>query len=165
MRAVAVRAAVVKGLAAVRAVLRVLTPGGWSSVVVVVAAIVVLAVGPGRWLVGGLGLHWDPFGSQAKRLAQAERAAEVAVADAAARTAEAVAERLQQERIRLQQDAARGAVSATGIAAAQARSANDADNPIDAARAARLHAHDRELCRLAAESGGLDGCPAAPDPA
>lgn len=159
------RAAVIKGLAAVRTLLRVLTPGGWGAVAVMAAAIVVLAVGPGRWLVGGLGLNWDPFGSQARRLAQAERTAEVAVANAAARTAEAAVERLQQERIRLQQDAARGAVSVTAVAAAQARSANDANNPIDAARAARLHAHDSELCRLAAEGGGLDGCPAASDPA
>lgn len=159
------RALVIKGLAAARAVLRVLMPGGWGAVLVVMLAVVVLAIGPGRWLVGGLGLRWDPFGVQAKRLAQAERTAEVAVADAAARTAEAAAERLQQERIRLQQDAARGAVSVTAIAAAQARSANDASIPIDAARAARLFAHDRELCRLAAKGGGLDGCPAAPDPA
>jgi len=158
------RAPVIKGLAAVHAVLRVLTPGGWGAVLVVVLA-VILVIGPGRGLVGGLGLRWDPFGAQARRLAQAERTADIAVADAAARTAEAGAERLQQERIRLQQDAARGAVSATAIAASQARNTNDAHSPIDAARAARLLAHDRELCRLAAESGGLDGCPAAPDPA
>ncbi|EDX78953.1 hypothetical protein [Brevundimonas sp. BAL3] len=49
----------------------------------------------------------------------------------------------------------------TADAVAQARSADDAETPLDDDRSGRLRDHDRELCRIAPD---LDGCgPAAPD--
>ena len=122
--------------------LRTLTPLGWGALAAGVAIVVLLA---GH----GLGLRWDPFGLSARRLAAAEAREQTAVADAAARRlevegAEAAARRLdvhQRNRLELER--------ATGLAEARARSAHDAETPLDPDRIARLVDHDRELCRLA----------------
>ena len=137
-----------------RLILRTLTPFGWltAAAVVIVAAIVV-----GR----GLGLSWDPLGLQARRLESAERRAEVAAADAAARRLEVEgADDLARRLDRHHQHSVELA-RVTAAADAASRNADDADVPLDPARAARLRAHDGELCRLAP-----DLCAAAPpDPA
>ncbi|HCW48771.1 MAG TPA: hypothetical protein DGP25_01575, partial [Brevundimonas sp.] len=50
---------------------------------------------------------------------------------------------------------------ATASAENRARTADDAETPLDPARAQRLRDHDSELCRLAPT---VAGCAAASDP-
>ena len=129
--------------------LRIPTPIGWG-LLAAGAAIVFLLAGH------GLGLRWDPFGLSARRLAAAEAREQAAAADVAARRlevegAEAAARRLaihQHNRLELER--------ATVLAEARARSAHDAETPLDPDRIARLVDHDRELCGLAPAV-----CPAA----
>ena len=54
-----------------------------------------------------------------------------------------------------------GVAEATAAAETRARTADDADTPLDPDRAQRLHDHDRQLCRLAP---AVAGCPASADP-
>jgi hypothetical protein len=131
-----------------------LTPWGW-------ALAAVIAVGLLLALAGGLGLRWDPFDTAGRRLRAAEARAETAMLDAAARRLEVEAAAEQAARLDTHHQQAVAVGRATARAAAQARSAHDADTPLDPDRTARLAGHDRELCRLAP-----DICrPAAPDPA
>lgn len=128
---------------------RTLTPLGWLAALAAVALVLTAA---GR----GLGLRWDPFDLAGRRLEAAERRADEAVDAAAARRLEIEGAAAQARRLDDHQqralDLARGAASA-GV---EARNADDADQPLDPARIARLRDHDRELCRLRPEV-----CPAA----
>ena len=137
-----------------RSWLRMLTPLGWLALAV---GGVLLAAA----MAGGMGFRWDPLGLDRKRL-------EAAQAEAAAGRAEQVARRLEQQGQAVQQgrletfnNTTTQAARATATAVTQARSAEDADTPLDPDRLRRLREHDRELCRLAP---GINGC-AAPGPA
>ena len=63
-------------------ILRTLQPLGWLAVSVAVLAVVAL-------VLGGLGFRWDPLDLGRRRLDRAEASAATAVAEAAARSAEA----------------------------------------------------------------------------
>jgi hypothetical protein len=124
------------------ALLRTLTPWGWA-----LAAAGVLAAA----LIGlhGLGFRWDPFGQAERRLRSAEAEASAAVADAAARRLEIEGAVEQARRLEDLHQQTVAVARETARAATQARSAHDADTPLDPDRRARLAGHDRELCRLA----------------
>lgn len=121
----------------------------------------ILAVGLALALIAvrGLGLRWDPFGSQSRRLARAEAQADLARSDARARALEVEGERharARSDELHRQAAAVEASVAHT---LTEARSAPDANDPLPADRGERLRAHDRELCRLAPD---LEGCAAAP---
>jgi hypothetical protein len=150
-----------------RELLRALTPLGWLILVAVFVGVLAAA---GR----GLGLRWDPFGLDERRLQTAERHAAAAVNDAAARRLEAEGAAVQARRLDDHQQQALELARITAAAGAEARNADDADHPLDPDRADRLRAHDRELCRLrpdvcaasaAAAPGGGDGPVPAAAPA
>lgn len=138
-----------------RDLVRTLTPLGWLALVGV--TVVLLAI-TGR----GLGLRWDPFGLQQRRMEAAEARATRAESDAEARRIEAAAGAQQSARVEIHHRQTLAVERATVAAVTQARSAPDANEPLDPVRSDRLRAHDRELCRLAPD---LDGCAAASDPA
>ena len=138
-----------------RDLVRTLTPLGWLALVGM--AVVLLAIA-GR----GLGLGWDPFGLQQRRMEAAEARATQAESDAEARRIEAAVGAQQSARVEIHHRQTLAVERATVAAVTQARSAEDANEPLDPVRADRLRAHDRELCRLAPD---LDGCAAAPGPA
>lgn len=114
------------------------------------------------WCVSAMGFRWDPFDLQARRLARAEAQADRATADVLARTLEVEGERAQARRLQTHTDTLIAADRATQRAAAQTRTDHELDLSLVPDRAARLRAHDGELCRLAPD---LTGCPAAPGPA
>lgn len=125
-----------------RLILRTLTPLGWLTAVVLLMT--------GLFVVGrGLGLHWDPLGLGARRLESAERRAEAADADAAARRLEVEGAADLARRLGRHHQQSVELARVTAAADAASRNADDADVPLDPARAARLRAHDGELCRLA----------------
>lgn len=135
--------------------LRALTPLGWLAVA---AAALLLLLIAGR----GLGLRWDPLQLHARRLETAQRRADQAEAQVAARALEAAARGRQVESLEAFHRHNEAVARATATAETRARTADDADAPLDPARARRLRDHDRELCRLAP---ALAGCPASADPA
>ncbi|WP_426023709.1 hypothetical protein [Brevundimonas sp. PWP3-1b1] len=140
-------------------ILRALTPFGWLA-----AGAAILALGAA--LLGGLGFRWDPLDLQQKRLetsrTQARDAAAAAQAQADARRLETEGAAAQAVRVDHYQHRTTAVERATATAVAQARSADDADHPLEHRRADRLRGHDRELCRLAPD---LDGCAGAADAA
>lgn len=138
-----------------RGLMRTLTPLGW--LVLIGAAFVLLTI-TGR----GLGLRWDPFSLQQRRLEVAEARAAQAKREADARRIEAEGRAAQAARLVVHHRQTLAVERATVAAVTQARSAEDANHPLDPVRADRLRAHDRELCRLAPD---LDGCAASPGPA
>jgi len=135
-------------------ILRTLTPWGWA---VVLAASVATAM----FVLHGLGFRWDPLGLAERRLEAAEAEASAAVADASARRLEVGGAAEQARRLEKRHQQTVAVARATARAATQARSAHDADTPLDPDRVARLAGHDRELCRLAPAVCGA----AAADPA
>lgn len=134
-----------------RGLMRTLTPLGRLALA---GALVLLLAIAGR----GLGLSWDPFNLQQRRLEIADARATYAESDAEARRIEAAGQGQQAARVEIHHRQTLAVQRATVAAVTQARSANDANEPLDLVRAARLRAHDRELCRLAPD---LDGCAAA----
>jgi hypothetical protein len=134
-----------------RAALNMLTPLGW-------AAAVATAVGLALLVLGGLGFRWDPLGLWQRRLEAAEARAEIGRDEAVARRLETEAQADQLRRVdRLQQQqTAVGRTTAAVIE--QARSAEDAHEPLESGRSNRLRGHDRQLCRL---TPSLDGCAGA----
>jgi len=134
-----------------RDLMRALTPLGWLALV---GALVLLLGVAG----GGLGLRWDPFDFQQRRLEVADARAASAESDAEARRIEAAGQGQQAARVEIHHRQILAVQRATVAAVTQARSANDANEPLDLVRADRLRAHDRELCRFAPD---LDGCAAA----
>ncbi|WP_341019443.1 hypothetical protein [Brevundimonas diminuta] len=134
--------------------LRVLTPLGWWAAM--------LAVGVLLLIVGrGLGLRWDPMDLQARRLEAAQQRLDRAQAEASARSLEAAARARQLENLDAFHRNAQAVTQATVAAEIRARTADDADTPLDPDRARRLRDHDRELCRLAPV---VAGCAASADP-
>lgn len=133
---------------------RTLTPLGWM---VVIGAGVLLVTFVGR----GVGLRWDPFDLQQRRLETVQARAIQAQTDVEARRLEAAARVQQTARLETHHRQILAVERATVAAVTQARSAPDANDPLDPVRAGRLRAHDRELCRFAPD---LDGCAAAPGP-
>ena len=134
--------------------LRFPTPLGWLALAV--GGVLVVAL-----LAGGLGFRWDPLELDRRRLDAARVQAAAGDAAAAARRLEQQGQAVQQGRLETFNNTTTQAARATATAVTQARSAHDADSPLDPDRLRRLREHDRELCRLAPD---LDGC-AAPDPA
>lgn len=134
-------------------------PSGWGTAgrAVLVAATVVL-LGLIGWRFG---LRWDPFDWGERRLERAEARATLAEAEALARTLEVQGEREQRVRLDIHQQTVRAAETATAVVLQQTGSADDASLPLEPARAARLVAHDRELCRIAVD---LVGCAAPTEP-
>ena len=137
-----------------RDLMRTLTPLGWLALA---GAMVVLSAVAGR----GVGLRWDPFSLQQRRLEAALAQAARAESDADARRLEAEGRAQQAARVEIHHRQTLAVERATVAAVTQARSAEDANDLLDPVRADRLRAHDRELCRLAAD---LDGCAAASGP-
>ena len=137
--------------------LRLLTPLGKAGLIALVL-ILVLILGLG---VLWAGVGWDPFGWRAKRLERAETRAAVATSDALARGLEVEGERRQHARIDAQNQVVKAAEVATTLTLQQSGAADDASVPLEPARAARLGAHDRELCRIVPD---LDGCAATTEP-
>ncbi|WP_428156048.1 hypothetical protein [Brevundimonas sp.] len=135
-------------------ILRALTPLGWLA-----AGAVVLALG--FTLLGGLGFRWDPLNLQQKSLetarTQARDAAALANAQTNARRLETEGAAAQAQRVDHYQHTTTAAERATATAVAQARSADDADHPLEDRRADRLRGHDDELCRLAPDLAGCAG--------
>lgn len=134
-----------------RGLMRTLTPLGRLALA---GALVLLLAIAGR----GLGLSWDPFNLQQRRLEIADARATYAESDAEARRIEAAGQGQQAARVEIHHRQTLAVQRATVAAVTQARSAEDANDPLDLVRADRLRAHDRELCRLAPD---LDGCAAA----
>lgn len=134
--------------------LRILTPLGWLAAF---GLVVVLMLILGR----GLGVRWDPLHLQARRLEAVQRRADQAEAQTAARALEAAARGRQIEALDAFHQQAEAVARATATAETRARTADDADTPLDPARAQRLRDYDRELCRLAP---AVAGCAAASDP-
>lgn len=134
---------------------RVLTPLGWLALAAVVAVLLLVV---GR----GVGLRWDPLQLQARRLETAQRRADHAEAEVAVRTLEAAARSRQVESLDAFHRHTQAVERATASAEIRARTADDAETPLDPARAERLHDYDRELCRLAS---AVAGCTAPADPA
>lgn len=134
-----------------RDLMRALTPLGWLALVGALALLLTVA---GR----GLGVTWDPFNLQQRRLEVADARAASAESDAEARRIEAAGRGRQAARVEIHHRQTLAVQRATVAAVTQARSANDANELLDLVRADRLRAHDRELCRLAPD---LDGCAAA----
>jgi len=136
------------------AILRTLTPWGWGLVVAGVLAAVLVGL-------HGLGFRWDPLGLAERRLRSAEAKTSAAVEDAAARRLEVAGAAEQARRLEHIHQLTVAVARETARATTQARSAPDADTPLDPDRVARLAGHDRELCRLAPAVCGT----AAADPA
>lgn len=134
--------------------LRFPTPLGWLALAV--GGVLVVAL-----LAGGLGFRWDPLELDRRRLDAARVQAAAGDAAAAARRLEQQGQAVQQGRLETFNNTTTQAARATATAVTQARSAHDADSPLDPDRLRRLREHDRELCRLAP---GINGC-AAPGPA
>lgn len=108
-------------------------------------------------VAGGVGLRWDPFDLQGRRLEAARAAALRTAANAAARALEVEGSVSQTARLDRLHQQTTAVERATARAAALAWSAHDSSISLDPARADRLLRHDRELCGLAA-----DLCAAAP---
>jgi hypothetical protein len=119
-----------------------LKPAGWT--VAAVAAVVAFVL-----LIQALGFRWDPFDRAGRRIDAAEARAAMAEADAAARRIEAEGAAVQARHLETHHQQALELGRATARARAGARSANDAEQSLDPARAARLAEHDRELCLIA----------------
>lgn len=100
---------------------------------------------------------WLPWSTE-KRLERAIDDRDQARAEAESRGLEAAGQAAQVERIEAVTRVIIETQAATAEVVAAARSAPDAETPLDPARADRLRAHDRELCRL---SPALVGCAAA----
>ncbi|WP_177221862.1 hypothetical protein [Brevundimonas viscosa] len=126
-----------------RHILRLAGPA--ATAVLVAAAVAALVL-----LAHGLGFRWDPFDRTGRQIAAAEARAAAAEADAAARRLEREGAAAQRRRLDIHHQQALALERATARAEAGARSAHDADQPLDPDRVRRLADHDRELCRIAA---------------
>lgn len=126
----------------VPALLRTVT--AWHWVLIVAGALVVVLIA-----LQGLGFRWDPLGLTGHRMRTAEARASAAETDAAARRSEAEGAVDQIRRLDEIHQQTVAIARATALTTTQARSAQDAEIPIDPDRAARLLRHDGELCRLA----------------
>ncbi|MDP3378571.1 MAG: hypothetical protein Q8S53_09410 [Brevundimonas sp.] len=122
--------------------MRALRSGSW----VVVG---LLAVGLALVAAHGLGLRWDPFDLQGRRLEAARSRVALAEADAHARRAERDGDHAVSREVTAARDTEIEVGRVTATAIQQARDADDADTPLAPDRVRRLDDHDRELCRHA----------------
>lgn len=133
-----------------------LAPFGWLLVAII--AVVLFVV-----LANGLGFRWDPFNLAGRRAERAENRAVAAEDNAAARTLESEGQAAQLQRVETVHRQIIEVQNVTADAVTAARSAPDAETPLDPARADRLRGHDRELCGLAPALGGCAAAPVDPD--
>ena len=137
----------------VRDLLRALTPLGRLLAVAACMAVALLVLGATGW-------RWDPLRLDQRRADRAEAQAAAAASDAAARGLEAEGEAALRRRGQSRAQTSIAVAASTAIALDHARTADDADTPLEPGRAVRLRRHDDELCRLAPH---LVGCAPAPD--
>lgn len=131
--------------------MRALAPLGWIASVLASVGLVAI-------VLGGLGFRWDPLDLDRRRLEQVGGRAALAEVEAEARRLETEGAEAQVRRIEHLNHTKTAVVAVTASAVEQARSADDANTPLESERVGRLRAHDRELCRLAPD---LDGCAGA----
>lgn len=122
--------------------MRALTPLGW-------AIVVALAVGGLVFLATTTGWRWDPLDLQRRRLEAATARLERVETEVEALRRLSAAEAEQAARLETHHQVVLDVTRVTAAAAAQARTAHDADQLLEPGRMARLHAHDDELCRAA----------------
>lgn len=118
-----------------------------------IAAGVLLVIG----VLSVLSFVADPFGVRSWFRDRAERQAEITRADLQARTVESEGRAAQMDRLETFHREVITIQSATASPVTEARSAPDADIPLDPDRADRLRRADRSLCGVAA------GCSAPTD--
>lgn len=135
--------------------LNALTPWGWAAAGLLGLVFLVLTA-------GALGFRWDPFRLTERRLERTRADLTVARADLSARRIEQAAEAGQRARLDVHHRQTTAVTALTVAAQTQARSAPDAQTPLDPDRTRRLHDLDRGLCGLAPD---LEGCAATPGPA
>lgn len=121
---------------------RALTPRGWG--IVLALAVIGLTV-----LASATGWRWDPFDLQKRRLEAATARLETVEAALAVQQRLSVAEAAQATRLQSHHQVVLDVTRITAAATVEARTAHDADQPLDPARVARLSAHDEQLCRAA----------------
>lgn len=106
-----------------------------------------------------LGFVWDPFDRSARRVAALEARLAVAESASATHAAVAQAERDQSHRLDAAHRRNSQAVRTAADHSLQALEAPDADHPLAADRADRLHRADRRLCSLAPDLCAADARP------
>ena len=121
---------------------RTLTPLGW----LVAGVALLIAIGFIAWGWNNM-WSWLPW-SDERQLDRAEARADTAESDASARKLESQGQAEQVARTEAYGDLRIRVEAATAETVTEARSAPDADDPLPADRAARLRAHDRQLCDL-----------------
>jgi len=139
--------------------LRIITPTGW----LVIAAVAVVLFGlAGLARPSFLGLKFDPFGIDARKMDQLTDQVSVMEREAAGNAEIAIASQTFHTREVVIRDLARQAEI-------EARTASDAETPLDPDRVARIRAADNRLCIVApsicpnpdAAAGGADAVPAS----
>ncbi|WP_333612002.1 hypothetical protein [Brevundimonas bullata] len=136
---------------------RILSPKGWAMLIGAMALVAALILLANAWNGLWSFLPW----SAESRLERAETARDVAQDDASARSLESQGQADQIQRIETVHRQIVTVQTATQDAITQARSAPDANDPLEPGRAVRLQSSDRMLCGYAP-----DLCrPAAPDAA
>lgn len=133
---------------------------GWA---IIACFGVILFVGAGLARPSFLGFKFDPFGMDRRKIENLTTERDYARSDASARSLEVEGMVEQQARIEAAANRAARAAAIAAQATTEARSAPDANIPLDPSRADRLHAVDRELCALSPAS--CAGPAAAPGPA
>lgn len=119
--------------------LRIITPTGW----LVIAAVAVVLFGlAGLARPSFLGLKFDPFGIDARKLDQLTDQVSVMEREAAGNAEIAIASQTFHTREVVIRDLARQAEI-------EARTASDANTPLDPDRVARIRAADNRLCIVA----------------
>ena len=124
--------------------LRALTPWGWVIVVAMLLLAVTVTV-IGR----GIGLRWDPFDLNHRRLTAAREHVKVLDQDLKARRLEVAGAQAQARRVASYHQTLTTLAVVTARTLERTSSDDDAQMPLEADRAGRLRDHDRELCRLA----------------
>lgn len=125
------------------AILRTVSPTGW---LLILALSVVGFVGLGLIRPTFLGLQFDPFGMDARTIDRLATERETAASDSIARGLEVEGEREQAQRIDTFHRQEVVIRDFTSSAETSARSAPDANDPLDSDRASRLRGHDQRLC-------------------
>ena len=119
--------------------LRIITPTGW----LVIAAVAVVLFGlAGLARPSFLGLKFDPFGIDARKIARLENEVSVLEREATGNAEIAAATQTFHTREVVIRDLARQAET-------EARTAPDAETPLDPDRVARIRAADNRLCIVA----------------
>jgi type II secretory pathway pseudopilin PulG len=124
----------------------------WTAFLAIVCIIAALAV---------IGFVQDPFGFKARKIERLEREAQTAQSEADARTLESKGRAEQIDRTETYHREVITIQSATAPFAAEARSATDADTPLDPPRTLVVGNADRSLCINAPR---LAGCAPTGDP-